>query len=164
MTEPSPWNDATKSITGDAKLAEAFTEEQKLEINTVSPLSTYIRSNVSLTNGESLDSPTLETIPNLYQAVKVAFDFAVEGRSSDFGPNGIKTDQISFSTETDGDVVLVLNDSATTTANRYSFKKIIDAINTLDQRTQHLISQENDKTIEILVDDPEPEPEPEPQP
>ena len=161
MIEPSPWNDATKSITGDSKLAEAFTEEQKLEINTVSPLSTYIRSNVSLTNGESLDSPTLETIPNLYQAVKVAFDFATSSSTGDFGANGVKTDVIAPSDEA-GDVVLVLNDE--TVSNRYSFKKIIDAINTLDQRTQHLISKENDKTIEILVDDPEPEPEPEPQP
>ena len=164
VQQPTPWTDDTKSIIADENISAALTEDQKTAMNTISDKTTYIRSNIALTNGAPLDSDALEHIPNLYTAVKTAFDFAIQGTTSDFGADGIKTDQIVYSTESNGDIVIVTNDydAATQTGEqkRYSFKKIVDSILTLDARTQHMISIDNDKTIDMTADEPEPQPGP----
>lgn len=164
--QPTPWTDNAQSITADENIAAALSEEQVQAINTISEKTTYIRSNIALTNGADLASPDLEHIPNLYTAVKTAFDFAIQGSRADFGENGIKTDRIAYSTDTNGDIVLVVKNEEGDKS--YSLVKIIEAIETLDARTQHMISSDNDKTIDIVVEEePEDQPEeeePEPTP
>ena len=165
VEQPQPWSDTTKSITETGVIKDALSDDQRTVLNTISEKTTYIRSNIALTNGDAIDSETIETIPNLYQAVKTAFDFAVQGTTSDFGAAGIKTDKLSFSTADDGDIVLILNELDETTgekvAKKYSLAKIVAAIKTLNDRTVHMIGSDNESPIDITIpDEPEPEPEP----
>ena len=161
MTEPStvpaPWSDNTRAFfTVNEQIAAALTEEQKTALGTLTyDGSTFIRSNIALTNGET-EADKIQTIPNLFQAVNSAYEITSTG---DFGKNGIKTDCVTYSTAETGDVVFKIQDGDKND-KLYSMQKIVAAIQTLSERTRNMYP--NDTPIDITVEEEEPEPEPSP--
>ena len=154
---PSPWTDNTRAFFNvNEQIAAALTEEQKTALGTLTyDGSTFIRSNIALTNGET-EADKIMTIPNLFQAVSSAYGIASTG---DFGKNGIKTDRIEFSTADTGDIVIKVKDKDST-EKLYSLSKIAAAIETLNERTKNMYP--NDEPIDITVTEEEPEPTPTP--
>ena len=152
---PQPWSDNTRAFfTVNEQVAAALTEEQKAALGTLTyDGSTFIRSNIALTNGETEDDK-IQTIPNLFQAVSGAYQIASTG---DFGAAGIKTDRIAYSTDETGDIVIKVKDKDKAD-KLYSLSKIAAAIETLNERTRNLYP--NDEPIDITVTEEEPEPEP----
>lgn len=154
-TIPQPWDTMDRAFFNvNPQIAAALTEEQKTALGTLTyDGSTFIRSNIALTNGET-DPTKLETIPNLFQAVSGAYHITSTG---DFGKNGIKTDRIEFSTAETGDIVIKVKDKDSAD-KLYSLSKIAAAIETLNERTRNLYP--NDEPIDITITEEEPEPEP----
>ena len=159
MTEPpaipTPWDTMDRAFfTVNEQVAAALTEEQKTALGTLTyDGSTFIRSNIALTNGET-EPDKIQTIPNLFQAVSGAYQIASTG---DFGKTGIKTDRIAYSTDETGDIVIKVKDKDKAD-KLYSLSKIVAAIETLNERTRNLYP--NDEPIDITVEEEEPEPEP----
>ena len=151
---PSPWTtDERAFYTVDTKISGELTEEQKTALSTINyDTSTFIRSNIALTNGET-EADKIQTIPNLFEAVKTSYELST---THDFGKEGLKTDRIEYSTAETGDVVIKVQDKDNAD-KLYSLKKIVAAIETLNQRTAHMYP--NDEAIDITVEEPEPEPE-----
>ena len=106
-TVPNPWQDNSQAFfTVNEHIASSLTEEQKTALGTLMyDGSTFIRSNIALTNGET-EEDKLQTIPNLFEAVSRAYQLTSTG---DFGKNGIKTDRVTYSTAETGDVVFKIN-------------------------------------------------------
>ena len=152
---PQPWNTMDRAFfTVNEQVAAALTEEQKTALGTLTyDGSTFIRSNIALTNGETEDDK-IQTIPNLFQAVSGAYQIASTG---DFGAAGIKTDRIAYSTDETGDIVIKVKDKDKAD-KLYSLSKIAAAIETLNERTRNLYP--NDEPIDITVTEEEPEPDP----
>ena len=157
MTEPSaiptPWDTMDRAFfTVNEQVAAALTEEQKTALGTLTyDGSTFIRSNIALTNGET-EPDKIQTIPNLFQAVSGAYQITSTG---DFGATGIKTDRIAYSTDETGDVVFKIQDGDKTD-KLYSMQKIVAAIQTLSERTRNMYP--NDTPIDITVEEEEPSP------
>ena len=154
-TIPTPWQDNTRAFfTVNEQIAASLTEEQKTALGTLTyDGSTFIRSNIALTNGET-EADKIQTIPNLFQAVSGAYQITSTG---DFGKTGIKTDRVAYSTADTGDIVLKVQDPADKTDKLYSMQKIVAAIQTLSERTRNMFP--NDTPIDITVEEEE-EPEP----
>ena len=152
---PQPWNTMDRAFfTVNEQVAAALTEEQKTALGTLTyDGSTFIRSNIALTNGET-EADKIQTIPNLFQAVSGAYQIASTG---DFGAAGIKTDRIAYSTDETGDIVIKVKDKDKAD-KLYSLSKIAAAIETLNERTRNLYP--NDEPIDITVTEEEPEPDP----
>ena len=152
---PQPWDTMDRAFfTVNEQVAAALTEEQKTALGTLTyDGSTFIRSNIALTNGETEDDK-IQTIPNLFQAVSGAYQIASTG---DFGATGIKTDRIAYSTDETGDIVIKVKDKDKAD-KLYSLSKIAAAIETLSERTRNLYP--NDEPIDITVTEEEPEPDP----
>ena len=70
MTVPEPWNDKNNCfIYTNPGISDMLTEDQKeqmISINT--DVTTFIRSNLSITDGGSI------TIPNVYEAIVTTYD------------------------------------------------------------------------------------------
>ena len=148
---PSPWqSDVRAFYTVNEPISGKLTEEQKTALSSVNyDGSTFIRSNIALTNGET-EANKIQTIPNLFEAVKTSYELVA---TRDFGKDGLKTDRIEYSTAETGDVVIKVQDKDNAD-KLYSLKKIIAAIETLNQRTSHMYP--NDEAIDITVEEPEP--------
>ena len=157
MTEPpvipSPWDTMDRAFFNvNEQISAVLTEEQKTALGTITyDSTTFIRSNVALTNGET-EADKIMTIPNLFQAVSSAYGVASTG---DFGKIGIKTDRIEFSTD-EGDIIIKVKDKDKAD-KLYSLSKIAAAIETLNERTKNMYP--NDKPIDITVTEEQPEPE-----
>ena len=154
-TVPNPWQDNSHAFfTINEHIASSLTEEQKTALGTlIYDGSTFIRSNIALTNGET-EEDKLQTIPNLFEAVSCAYQITSTG---DFGKNGIKTDCVTYSTAETGDVVFKIQDGDKND-KLYSMQKIVAAIQTLSERTRNMYP--NDTPIDITVEEEEPEPSP----
>ena len=154
-TIPSPWDSMERAFFNvTPEIAASLTEEQKTALSALTyDGSTFIRSNIALTNGET-DPDKLQTIPNLFQAVSGAYQITSTG---DFGKTGIKTDRIEYSTAETGDIIIKVKDKESA-EKLYSLSKIAAAIETLNERTRNLYP--NDEAIDITVTEEEPEPSP----
>ena len=65
MTLPEPWNDKNNCFANDFSL---ITEEQSTKLNSIdTDNTTFIRSNLSITNGENT------TIPNVFEAINTLY-------------------------------------------------------------------------------------------
>ena len=150
-TIPTPWDTMDRAFfTVNEQIAAALTKEQKTALGTLTyDGSTFIRSNIALTNGET-EADKIQTIPNLFQAVNSAYEITSTG---DFGKNGIKTDRVTYSTAETGDVVFKIQDGDKND-KLYSMQKIVAAIQTLSERTRNMYP--NDTPIDITVEEPEP--------
>ena len=148
---PAPWSDNTRAFfTVNEQIAAALTEEQKTALGTLTyDGSTFIRSNIALTNGET-EADKIQTIPNLFQAVNSAYEITSTG---DFGKNGIKTDCVTYSNAETGDVVFKIQDGDKND-KLYSMQKIVAAIQTLSERIRNMYP--NDTPIDITVEEEEP--------
>ena len=150
-TVPNPWQDNSHAFfTVNEHIASSLTEEQKTALGTlIYDGSTFIRSNIALTNGET-EEDKLQTIPNLFEAVSCAYQITSTG---DFGKNGIKTDYIEYSSDS-GDITVKIQ------GKLYSMQKIVAAIESLNSQMKNINPEY--EPIDITVEEPEPEPEPEP--
>ena len=157
-TVPAPWSDSSHAFfTVNEHITSSLTEEQKTALGTlIYDGSTFIRSNIALTNGET-EEDKLQTIPNLFEAVSCAYQLTSTG---DFGKNGIKTDRVTYSTAETGDVVFKIQDGDKND-KLYSMQKIVAAIESLNSQMKNINPEY--EPIDITVEEPEPEPEPEPE-
>ena len=151
-TVPNPWQDNSHAFfTVNEHITSSLTEEQKTALGTlIYDGSTFIRSNIALTNGAT-EEDKLQTIPNLFEAVSCAYEITSTG---DFGKNGIKTDYIEYSTAETGDITVKIQ------GKLYSMQKIVAAIESLNSQMKNINPEY--EPIDITVEEPEPEPEPEP--
>ena len=151
-TVPNPWNDSSHAFfTVNEHIASSLTEEQKAALGTlIYDGSTFIRSNIALTNGET-EEDKLQTIPNLFEAVSCAYQIT---STCDFGKNGIKTDRVTYSTAETGDVVFKIQDGDKND-KLYSMQKIVAAIESLNEQMKNIYPEY--EPIDIAVEEPEPD-------
>ena len=70
MTAPEPWNDKNNCfIYTNPGISDMLTEDQKEQLISINTdVTTFIRSNLSITDGGSI------TIPNVYEAIVTTYD------------------------------------------------------------------------------------------